>query len=140
MLPRTLHRMGPLVLHRQEFRGRMKEAASTGIESLGTVHRTPRMHAVCEQFLGIIRRECLDHLLILSQAHPRQVVHTWVSCFNEQRPAHPCARAALSSRASVRGACRDPADPGWPAPRVSSRRVICALKEGGGPKQPAQGP
>jgi len=30
VLPRTLHRMCPLVLHRQEFWGRMNEAASTG--------------------------------------------------------------------------------------------------------------
>ena len=31
MLSRTLHRVCPLVLHRQEFWGRMNEAASTAL-------------------------------------------------------------------------------------------------------------
>jgi len=84
--------MCPLVLHRQEFWGRMNEAASTGIESLGAAYRAPRMHAVRERFLGSIRRECLDHLLILSQAPLRRAVHTCVSCFNEQRPCQGSAQ------------------------------------------------
>jgi putative transposase len=37
------------------------------IKVLRTPIQAPRANASCERFLGSIRRECLDHLLILSQ-------------------------------------------------------------------------
>ena len=30
-----------------------------------------RANAVCERFLGSVRRECIDHVLIFSEDHPR---------------------------------------------------------------------
>ena len=39
-------------------------AATSGIRVLRTPYRTPRANAVCERFLGSVRRECLDHFLI----------------------------------------------------------------------------
>jgi transposase InsO family protein len=44
------------------------------------------MNAVCERYLGSVRRECLDHLLILSETHLRRALRASVSYFNEQRP------------------------------------------------------
>jgi len=43
------------------------------IEILKTPYHAPRANAVCERFLGSVRRECLDHLLILheKQLEPR---------------------------------------------------------------------
>jgi transposase InsO family protein len=42
-------------------------AAGIGIEVLRTPYRTLKANAVCERFLGSVRRECLDHFLILSE-------------------------------------------------------------------------
>ena len=39
-------------------------AATSEIRVLRTPVRPPRANAVCERFLGSVRRECLDHLLI----------------------------------------------------------------------------
>ncbi len=51
-----------------------------------TPHRTPRAHAFCERFLGSVRRECLDHLLILGEAHLRRALRAYVAYFNGARP------------------------------------------------------
>jgi putative transposase len=34
---------------------------------LRTPIRAPKANAVCERFLGSVRRECLDHMLILTE-------------------------------------------------------------------------
>jgi len=46
-------------------------AAASGIKIMRTPYRAPRANAFCERFLGSVRRECLDHLLILGEAHLR---------------------------------------------------------------------
>ncbi len=40
-------------------------AAGTSIEVLKTPYRAPKANAVCERFLGSVRRECLDHILVV---------------------------------------------------------------------------
>ena len=43
--------------------------------------------ALCERFLGSLRRECLDHILVLSEEHPRWTVAGYVGYLpNECRP------------------------------------------------------
>jgi len=42
-------------------------AAISGIKILKTPYHAPRANAICERFLGSVRRECLDHLLILQE-------------------------------------------------------------------------
>ncbi len=61
-------------------------AEDSGIEILRTAYRAPRMNAVCERFLGSVRRECLDHLLILGEAHLRRALRAYVAYFNGARP------------------------------------------------------
>jgi hypothetical protein len=43
-------------------------------------------NALCERFLGTVRRECLDHLLIFSGVHARRVIREYVTFFNHRRP------------------------------------------------------
>ena len=44
---------------------------AAGIKILKMPVRTPRANAIGERFLGIVRRACLDHFLILSERHLR---------------------------------------------------------------------
>jgi transposase len=48
--------------------------------------RAPRMNAHCERVIGSIRREVLDHILILGEAHARQVLAAYQRHYNEHRP------------------------------------------------------
>src|SRR4051794_8572089 len=47
-------------------------ATASGIRVLRTPVRAPRANATCERFLGSVRRECLNHVLVLSEAHLRR--------------------------------------------------------------------
>ena len=45
-----------------------------------------RANAFCERFIGSLRRECLDHVIILSEKQLCCLVHDYVQYFNEDRP------------------------------------------------------
>ncbi len=60
--------------------------AASGIKVLRTPVRAPRANAVCERFLGSVRRGCLDHLSILGERHLRRVLRAYVAYFNMARP------------------------------------------------------
>ncbi len=61
-------------------------AAASGIRVLRTPIRTPQANAICERFLGSVRRECLDHLLVLGERHLARVLREYVAYFNQARP------------------------------------------------------
>ncbi len=61
-------------------------ATDTGIDVVPIPARSPNLNAICERFLGGLRRECLDHILILGEDHLRQVLAEWVGHFNGGRP------------------------------------------------------
>jgi len=61
-------------------------ATASGIEVLRIAYQAPKMNALCERFLGSVRRECLDHLLILSETHLRRVLKEYSGYFNRMRP------------------------------------------------------
>ena len=62
-------------------------AHGAGIDVLQIAACTPRMNAVCERFLGGVRRECLDHIIILGERHLKSVLEHYVgSYFNTARP------------------------------------------------------
>jgi len=61
-------------------------AAISGIEVLTTPYRAPQANALCERFLGSVRRECLDHMLVLHEQHLSRVLRAYVTYFNTARP------------------------------------------------------
>jgi transposase InsO family protein len=61
-------------------------ASGTGIEMLRTPYAAPKANAVCERFLGSVRRECLDHFLILSERRLHRVMKEYQEYFNYARP------------------------------------------------------
>jgi transposase InsO family protein len=78
------------------------QAAGTRI--LRTAVQAPRMNAICERLVGTLRRELLDRMLILGEAHLRTILAKYQVHYNTARPhqgslsAPPTAntRAALS--------------------------------------------
>jgi putative transposase len=57
-----------------------------GIEVLKTPIRAPRANAICERFVGSVRRECLDHRLIFNEVHLRPLLKDYTAYFNDERP------------------------------------------------------
>jgi transposase InsO family protein len=77
-------------------------AATTDIEIVRTPIRAPRANAIVERFLGSVRRECLDHVLILSESHLLRVLSAYSTYFNAARP-HQGIGQALPDPAVGRG-------------------------------------
>jgi putative transposase len=61
-------------------------ATHSGIEVIQTPFRTPQANAFCERFMGSLKRECLDHSLILHPRHLKRLVTEYSAYFNEERP------------------------------------------------------
>ena len=59
---------------------------SEGVEVVRTPYRAPSANAIAERWVGSVRRECLDHLLIVSEAHLRRVLTVYVGHYNQARP------------------------------------------------------
>ena len=63
-------------------------AIGTSIEVLRTPYRAPKANAICERFLGTVRRECLDHILVLGEQHLYRIIREYVEYFSRGRPHH----------------------------------------------------
>ena len=82
----ALHVIQPDTLLKRHTGQFDRVAKGTDIEVLHIPPKTPLCNALCERFLGSVRRECLDHILILSEDHLRRVIVEYVRYFNESRP------------------------------------------------------
>jgi putative transposase len=47
---------------------------------------SPKANAICERVIGTIRRECLDWMIPMSEAHLRWILREWVTHYNGGRP------------------------------------------------------
>ena len=59
---------------------------ATGTRILRTAVQAPRMNAICERLVGTLRRELLDRVLILGEAHLRAVLAEYQVHYNTARP------------------------------------------------------
>ncbi len=48
--------------------------------------RAPRMNAHCERVIGTVRREALDHVLIMNASHATKVLAEYADHYNQHRP------------------------------------------------------
>ena len=91
------------------------DAVFTGadIRILRTPARAPRANAIAERFIGTLRRECLDHLLITGPRHLAVVLHEYLEHYNTHRPHRslgqlpPAGRTPPPSGATARSLRRD---------------------------------
>src|SRR5215813_8881893 len=62
-----------------------RRLAAMGIRDRPTAPRSPWQNGHAERLIGSIRRECLDHVVILGEAHLRQVLVTYADYYNQLR-------------------------------------------------------
>ena len=60
--------------------------ARLGVTVLKSPFQSPKANAICERVIGTIRRECVDWMIPLSEAHLRVILKSWVSHYNRGRP------------------------------------------------------
>ncbi len=60
--------------------------ASMGIRRVITAPRALWQNPFVERLIGSIRRECLDHFIILSEAHLRRLLRLYLAYYNTARP------------------------------------------------------
>jgi putative transposase len=60
--------------------------AGNGVRIIKTPIRSPRANSFAERYVGTLRRECLDHLLIYGEQHLRQILTEYAQHYNEHRP------------------------------------------------------
>jgi len=60
--------------------------AGADMRIIRTPIRAPRANAIAERFIGTLRRECLDHLLITGPRHLAQVLQEYIEHYNTHRP------------------------------------------------------
>jgi hypothetical protein len=63
-----------------------QQARRIGIDAIATPVASPRANAIIERFMGTLRRECLDHLIVLDEQHLRSVLAEFVRYYNLERP------------------------------------------------------
>jgi putative transposase len=60
--------------------------AGADIRIIRTPVRAPRANAIAERFIGTLRRECLDHILIIGPRHLDAVLREFAQHYNTHRP------------------------------------------------------
>jgi hypothetical protein len=81
-----------------------------GLAALRSPFSSPKANAICERVIGTIRRECLDWMIPMSEAHLRSILREWVTHYNGGRPHSalgpgtpgPPAGSARTSKAEPR--------------------------------------
>jgi len=92
--------------------------AAEGIKVLTTPVRAPRANAYAERWVGTVRRELLDRILILGRRHLRSVLAEYTDHYNVHRPHRALGQAP-------------PLGPDEPAVFVPAGRVVRRGRLGG---------
>ena len=69
-------------IYGQAFQQRVK---SLGIEEIKTAYRSPWQNPFVERLIGSVRRECINHVLVLSERHLKRIVREYFDYYNNSR-------------------------------------------------------
>jgi putative transposase len=93
-----------------------------GAEVIRTPIQAPNANAVAERWVGTVRRECLDHLLIAGCRQLVRVLHLYVEHYNRHRP-----HRGLGLSAPEPSECCEQADPSAAARQLHRHDVLGGL-------------
>lgn len=77
-----------------QFRRILKDA---GVQIVTTTYQAPDMNAIAERFVGSIKRECLDKLVLFGQGHLRRAISEFVAHYNRDRPHQGVGNVPLTN-------------------------------------------
>jgi putative transposase len=102
--------------------------ASEGIRILRTPMRAPRANAFAERWIGTVRRELLDRMLLLGRRHLEIALLGYVAHYNQHRPHRALGQAPpAESRPATRSSSRCAGSTGrssrWADPRIHPGRL-----------------
>jgi transposase InsO family protein len=63
----------------------LRSVSNLGIEDVRTSPRSPWQNPYVERLIGSIRRECLDHVVIVNEKHLRRVLREYLGYYSEAR-------------------------------------------------------
>jgi hypothetical protein len=76
------------------FQGRVEQL---GIDEVITAPRSHWQNPYCERLIGSVRRECLDHVIVLGEMHLRRILKSYFSLLSSLSNAlvagEGCSRA-----------------------------------------------
>ena len=68
------------------FSNRVTEAIDQlGMKPKRTAYRSPRRNGTAERWVGTVRRELLDHVIVIDQSHLRRLLREYVEYYNGDR-------------------------------------------------------
>jgi transposase InsO family protein len=73
-----------------------------GIRDKPTAPASPWQNGFAERLIGSIRRECLDHVIVLGEAHLRRIVKSYAHYYNGVRTHRSLNKDAPVSRSVQR--------------------------------------
>jgi putative transposase len=82
---------------------------SQGMKTIKTPIRAPNANAHIERWVGSVRRECLDRLVILSRRQLEHVLRVYVGHYNSQGPHRALELQAPDTKPAKRGQTSAPA-------------------------------
>ena len=75
-----------------------RRVAGIGMTEVMAAPSSPWQNPFAERLIGSLRRECLDHVIILSQRHLRRVLARYVSYYHDSRTHRSLAKDAPTPR------------------------------------------
>ena len=94
----------------------VRRVESLGMEEVVTAPGSPWQNPYCERLIGSIRRECLDHVIVLNERHLLRVLGSYASYYQASR-----------THRSLDGDCPDPR----PIEPVEMGDVVALAQVGG---------
>ena len=83
-------------IYGEDFRQRV---SAMSIEEVITAFKSPWQNAYVERLIGSIRRECLDHVIVLGERHLRRILHSYFEYYHHTRTHLSLAKDAPDERA-----------------------------------------
>ena len=86
-----------------------------GIRDKPIAPASPWQNGFAERLIGSIRRECVDHFVVLGEAHLRQILRAYAGYYNDIRTHRSLDKKAPVSRSVPRTGI------------ISSRPILCGV-------------